>query len=291
MKRYINKIMLIAAAGLVLFSSCTKDETKVEFLGGTDPVLISSVASGDTIPLPVTDTTSVAVIFNWTNPNYQFSNGISSMNVTYYIQVDTMGADFTSPKMQTVAINSTLYKAFTVSEFNSLLGNGLQLSFGQPHNIQVRVQSFIQPFTSASPVTGSLYSEVFNYVVTPFAPPPKVTPPPAGTLFIVGSAMAVSGWNNPIAPSSQVPLQQFTQISPTDYQITVPIIGGGSYKLIQDNDGSWTVQWGIAVKNDPTEVMGGSFKSNGNDILAPAASGTYLIDVNFQTGIFTLTLQ
>ena len=114
--------MGIAAAGLVLFSSCQKDEAKVYFIGGTAPVLTSSVPDGDTIPLPVTDTTSVAVVYNWTNPDYQFSNGVSSMNVTYYLQVDTSGANFTSPNMQTVAINSDLKKVFTVSQFNAILG-------------------------------------------------------------------------------------------------------------------------------------------------------------------------
>src|SRR5579863_3539978 len=137
MKRYLNKIMLTAAIGLLIFSACKKDEAKVYYEGGTAPVLTSTAV--DTIPLPVTDTTALAVTFNWTNPNYQFSNGISSQNVTYYLQFDTVGANFTSPNMQTVSINSDLSQSFTVAGLNALLGNGLQLSFGQPHNIQVRV--------------------------------------------------------------------------------------------------------------------------------------------------------
>jgi hypothetical protein len=288
MKRYLNKIMLTAASGLLLFSACKKDEAKVYYEGGTPPVLTSTAV--DTIPLPVTDTTAFAVTFSWTNPNYQFSNGISSMNVTYYLQVDTVGANFTSPNMQTVAINSALSQTFSVSAFNALLGNGLQLSFGQPHNIQVRVESFLQPFTSSTAVAAPLYSTALNYVVTPYAPPPKVAPPKSGTLFIVGSAIAVSGWNNPISPATQVPIQQFTQVSPTEYKITVPIVGSGEYKLIAV-DGSWTDQWSVATNDDPTELLGGPFVYNGNNTLAPAASGTYLIDVNFQTGMFSLTLQ
>ncbi|HEY4964838.1 MAG TPA: SusE domain-containing protein [Puia sp.] len=290
MKRLFNNIMLMAASGIVLLSACQKDETKVVFLGGTNPVLTSSIPDGDTIPLPVTDTTSLAVVYKWTNPNYQFSNGVSSMNVTYYLQVDTVGANFSSPNMQTVAINSDLQKVFTVSSFNSLLGNGLQLSFGQPHNIEVRVQSFIQPFTSASPVAGTLNSETHKYIVTPFAPPPKVNPPSYGTLYIVGSAIAVSGWNNPISPASQVPVQQFAQISPTEFKLTVPIVGGGEYKFIGVN-GSWGDQWSVAVNDDPNAINGGPFVFNGANTKAPAASGNYVIDVNFQTGQFTVTPQ
>src|SRR5450432_237735 len=288
MKRYFNKIMLITASGLLLLASCKKDEAKVYYQGGTAPVLTSTAS--DSIPLPVTDTTALAVTFNWTNPNYEFSNGVNSMDLTYYLQVDTVGANFSSPKMQTVAINSALSQTFTVSAFNALLGNGLQLTFGQPHLIQVRIQSFIQPFTSSTPVAAPLFSSSLNYKVTPFAPPPKVAPPKSGTLFIVGSALAVSGWNNPISPSSQVPVQQFTQISPTEFKITVPIVGGGEYKLIADN-GSWTDQWSVAVNDDPTAINGGPFVYNGANVLAPAVSGNYVIDVNFQTGTFSVTPQ
>ena len=286
MKRYLNKIMLTAATGLLVFSACKKDEAKVYYEGGTAPVLTSTAV--DTIQLPVTDTTAFAVTFNWTNPNYQFSNGISSMNVTYYLQFDTVGANFTSPNMQTVSINSDLSQTFSVSALNALVGNGLQLSFGQPHNVQVRVESFLQPFTSATAVAAPLYSNTMNYVMTPFAPPPKVAPPKSGTLFIVGSAIAVSGWNNPISPVTQVPIQQFTEISPTEFKISVPLVGSGEYKLIAVN-GSWTDQWSVATNDDPAAINGGPFVYNGNNCLAPAASGTYIIDVNFQTGMFTVT--
>jgi starch-binding outer membrane protein SusE/F len=288
MKRYLNKIMLTAAAGIFLFSSCKKDEAKVFYTGGTAPVLTSTAV--DSIPLPVTDTTAFAVTFSWTNPNYQFSNGVSSMNVTYYLQVDTVGANFTSPNMQTVAINSALSQTFSVSAFNAILGNGLQLSFGQQHNIQVRVESFLQPFTSATASAAPLFSAPVNYLVTPYAPPPKVAPPKSGTLYIVGSAIPVGQWTNPITPASQVPIQQFTAISPTEFKITVPIIGGGEYKLIAVN-GSWTDQWSVAVNDDPSAINGGPFVYNGANVLAPAASGNYIIDVNFQTGLFSVTPQ
>jgi starch-binding outer membrane protein SusE/F len=288
MKRYLNKIMLTAAAGMLFFSACKKDEAKVYYTGGTAPVLTSTAV--DTIQLPVTDTTAFAVTFSWTNPNYQFSNGISSLNVTYYLQVDTVGANFTSPNMQTIAINSALSQTFSVSAFNAILGNGLQLSFGQPHNIEVRVESFLQPFTSATANAAPLFSTPIPFVVTPYAPPPKVAPPKSGTLFIVGSAIPVGQWSNPITPASQVPIQQFTTISPTEFKITVPIIGGGEYKLISVN-GSWTDQWSVATNDDPTAINGGPFVYNGANVLAPAASGNYIIDVNFQTGLFTVTAQ
>ncbi len=106
------------------------------------------------------------------------------------------------------------------------------------------------------------------------------------TLFIVGSATH-GGWTNPI-PAVDSALQQFTQISPTEYKITLTLIGGGSYKLITLN-GSWATNYGIGIANDPNMTSGGTLVSNGNDILAPAASGTYVIDVNFASNKFIVT--
>ena len=106
------------------------------------------------------------------------------------------------------------------------------------------------------------------------------------TLFIVGAATA-GGWANPI-PAIDSAAQQFTQISPTEYKITVDLIGGKEYKFIPLN-GSWTVSYGISIQDDPKEINGGAFIINGNNILAPAASGSYIIDVNFATNTFTVT--
>ncbi len=107
----------------------------------------------------------------------------------------------------------------------------------------------------------------------------------SNTLFIVGSATA-GGWSNPI-PAADSAAQQFTQISPTEYKITVDLIGGNEYKFIPQY-GSWTLSYGIAVKDDPTEINGGAFVANGQNILAPALSGSYIINVNFATNTFTV---
>jgi hypothetical protein len=280
--------LVAGSAGLLMLASCKKDEQKVSFNGGTAPILTASVS--DSIPLHPQDSTQTAVTFNWTNPNYSFSDGISSLNVTYYLQIDTAGANFSSSNMQTVAFTSVLGTSFTVTAFNALLGNGMLLAFGQPHQIQVRIKSFLAPYTSSTPAAAPLYSSVLSYTVVPYAPPPKLAPPKSGSLYIVGSAVAVSGWNNPISPASQVPIQQFTAMSSTDFKLTIPLVGGGEYKLIAV-DGSWTDQWSVATADDPTEVNGGPFVYNGANALAPATSATYDIDVNFQTGLFSVKLH
>ncbi len=52
-------------------------------------------------------------------------------------------------------------------------------------------------------------------------------------------------------------------------------------------NGSWGEQWSVASAD--TYPNGGPFVYNGANSIAPASSGTYTIDVNFQTGKFTVT--
>jgi len=278
MKKYLNKLLVSVGVGLLLLSSCTKQETQVYYAGGTAPVLSASLS--DTIPLIPVDSLNTAITFTYTNPNYIFSNGISSQNVTYSIQVDTVGSNFSNPALQTLTGDLSLSTTITVKDLNKLVAGKLGLAFGQNHKIQVRL------ITSLGTNQAKLISNSLSFDVTPYAPPPLITPPTTGTLFILGSAVA-GGWSNPIDPTN-LPLQQFTQVSNTEYKITIPLIGAGEYKLIAKS-GSWGEQWSVANTDDPTEIYGGSFISNGNNALAPPTSGTYDIDVNFQSGKFTIT--
>ena len=278
MKKYLNKLLVFAGVGLLLLSSCTKQETQIYFEGGSKPVLSANLT--DTIPLLPVDSSNTAITFTYTNPNYIFSNGISSQNVTYSIQVDTVGSNFSNPALQTVTGNLNLSTSITVKDLNKLVAGKLGLAFGQNHKIQVRL------ITSLGTNQAQLISNALTFVVTPYAPPPLITPPTTGTLYIVGSAVA-GGWSNPI-DATNLPLQQFTQVSNTEYKITIPLIGAGEYKLIAKS-GSWGEHWSVATSDDPSEIYGGSFIYNGQNALAPPTSATYDIYVNFQTGKFTIT--
>jgi hypothetical protein len=196
--------------------------------------------------------------------------------MSYQVEIDTTGAGFTSASKQTVSVTKDLSHSFLVAEFNGYLLNQLRLIPDVSHNIEIRVKSFL---TNNSAV---LYSNVVKYKVIPYSIPPVVTPPASGELYITGNAVA-SDWTNSPPPS-----QKFTKISATLYTITIPLIGGNSYTFLP-TFGSWNDKYSIAVKNDPTEVNGGDFQWQGNDILAPAASGNYKIEVDFQRGKFSVT--
>lgn len=272
--KYVSKLLFLAVL-LFVVASCEKDENRIYFEGGNAPILTSSVSGN--IPLAFANADKEAVRLSWTNPDYQFTTGVSSQDVSYLLEIDTTGANFTNPKRRTLAIRGDLSKTITQGELNDYLLNTLELKPEMAHAIEMRVTA------SLSGNAVPLVSNVMAFTVTPYSIPPKVAPPASGKLFIVGNATP-GGWDNPVP----VPAQEFTQISPTLYEITIPIIGGNSYLLLPVN-GSWDAKYGGTGGNNTNNVDGDDFKAGGGDLKAPAASGTYKIQVNFQTGKYTLT--
>ncbi len=282
MKKFILYVLFLAGAGSMLLTSCKKDYAKVYFNGGATPVLTSTAS--DSIPLPLSDTTGNAVTFSWTNPNYQYSDGGSSMNVTYYLQVDT-ASNFASPILQTIAISSSLSQTFTVSSLNALLSNQMLLATGVSHTIVVRIESFISAYTSGSAPVGTQYSSSLSFSVTPYAIPPAVAPPASGKLYITGSATP-DGWMAGGNPAS-VAGQEFTQVSATLYTITLPLTGGQQF-LAVPVAGDWTNKYATSASSPAT--TGGAFGYNAhNNFNGPLVSGTYTVTFNFQTGNYTIT--
>jgi len=276
----IFKFTFLSLLLSTLIWSCSKDENKIYFEGGTAPVI---TANKTTIALSFANASNEAVAFSWTNPNYQFTTGISSQNVSYVLEIDTTGANFTNPNKKALAISQDLNISISVGTFNDYLLNQLVLVPGKSHNLDIRIKSALT--NSSVPQ----YSNVLKYTVTPYAIPPKVVPPTAGTLWIVGSAVA-SGWSNPL-PAPYDVSQKFTKKSETLYELIVPLIGGSAngYKLIQ-TQGNWDTQYHAI---DGTVFSGGDFELKNSDpqFPAPAASGSYKITVDFQRGKYTVVAQ
>jgi hypothetical protein len=260
----------------IAIASCKKEETKDYLLNSTAPVLTSSFNAAN---LSFANSGNAALTLSWTNPNYQFSTGASSQDVSYLIEIDTTGSNFTNPGRQSISVTKDLGATFTGSQFNNYLLNEL-LAPAVPHNIEIRITASLT--NSAAP----LISNVIKLTATPYAIPPAVAPPTTGDLYLVGSATA-DGWNNPVP----VPTQQFTQVSPTLYTITIPLIGGQEYLLLPLN-GDWTHKYAVPDKTVAGLSNGGDFGFDKSDnIPGPATSGTYKITVNFQTGKFSVTQQ
>jgi starch-binding outer membrane protein SusE/F len=273
----------IFTAAIIL--SCKKDENKVYFEGGTPPLL--SASSVAPMVLLIANKDNPAITFTWTNPNYKFNTGVSSQNVTYILQVDTTGANFTNPKMQERSISNDLSVALTVKELNTFLTK-LELAAGVSHNIEFRVKSTL--------VNGSvpLYSNVLkisinNYLDFVVEPPGTVAQQYLdGNLWIVGDAVA-SGWSNPL-PSPYDVSQKFSRVAgPSDvlhYQATITFNATGGYKLIQ-TQGVWSTQYHAL---DGTAKLSGDFEKKDSDPQFPSpGAGNYKVEFNFQTGTYKLT--
>lgn len=259
------------SAGLLV--SCKKDENKVYFEGGTNPVL--AVSSAANLFLDSTKKNTIALTFNWSNPNYRFNTGVSSQNVNYILQVDTTGSNFTNPNIQETSIASDLSIAFTVKQVNTFL-NKLLLQRDVPHNIEFRVKSTING-------TVPLYSNVIKIVITPYLDV-AVPLPPTGDLYITGDGTP-SGWtNNP--PTAQ----KCTQLSLTEYTITMSFTSGKYYKFLSTLT-QWQPQYGGKDANggDFSANMGGG--SDPDAIPTPAVAGNYKVTLNFVTGKYTVVKQ
>ena len=270
-----NKIALLSL--LIALFSCTKKENKIFFEGGTAPVL--SASKTGTAALSFANKDQEAIKLSWTNPDYKFTTGTSSQNVSYQIEIDTTGSNFTNPGKKVLSVGNNLSLSLSQNELNDYLLNQLQLVSGMPHNIELRVKSTLINETVP------LFSNVLKFTVTPCAIPPKVEPPVNGTLWITGDA-APSGWSNPLGAPHNVN-QKFTRISNTLYELTLSMPGGGAYKLIQQQ-GDWASQYHMLTGGT---WDGGDFeKKDANPAFpGPPVAGTYKITVDFQRGKFIVT--
>jgi len=279
----IFKLLFLSSLLATTIVSCKKDDVKDYFNGGTPPVLSvqTNTSSSSSVSLVYADAAKTALTLSWTNPNYQFTTGISSQDVQYTVEIDTAGSNFTNPNKKQIVVSKDLKLTILESELNDYLLNQLALQPSMPHSLEFRVTSGL------SGNTVPLTSNVAALIATPYTIPPKVAPPTAGTLWIVGSAVA-SGWSNPL-PSPYDNNQEFTKISNTLYELVVPLIPGGGYKLIQ-TQGVWGTQYHAL---DGTADLSGDFEQKDSDpqFPAPAVAGTYKISVDFQRGKYTLTKQ
>jgi hypothetical protein len=276
MKKIIQSLIYLSIA-MVFFASCEKDEARDTFVSGTNPVFTASVQ--DNIELNFNTENEKAVTFNWTNPNYYFASGVSSQNVAYTIEIDTAGANFNGKNKLSVSVSQDLTKTYTQKEFNILISD-LKLKTGSVAELEMRVMA------SLGNILTNRTSNKLTFEVVPYAPPPKVILPESNSLFIVGSATP-GGWDNPVP----VPSQQFTKISNTVYEISIPLKGGEKFIFLVNN-GDWGKKY--AVVDDSNNGLDVAldfayFTSGGKDIPGPAVSGNYKIRVDFQTGKYTIS--
>ncbi|MBC7936740.1 MAG: SusE domain-containing protein [Rhizobacter sp.] len=269
----IVKLLALLAVGTTLLYSCKKDENQVVFEGGTPPSLTAS-ANGPLV-FNIAQKNDPTVNFRWTNPDYKFNTGLSSQDVTYTLEIDTAGSNFSNAfRVQKAIANDQSYFP-TVGELNTLLLSAGWLE-DVPHNFEIRLKSSLA--NSAVP----LYSNVVKITITPYL---DVVYPVPADLYITGNATPASwqcGCNEADAPG-----QKFTKVSSSKFELSIELSANNSYLFLPDY-GSWSAKYGFTGDGNLNNVNGADFKPNGNDIKAPATTKVYKITVDFKTGKFSV---
>jgi len=280
MKKLLSYLL---PAFVILFFSCKKDENKIYYEGGTAPTLKAS-ATGPFV-LDSNKKNQPVIKFSWTNPDYKFTTGVSSQNVTYFLQVDTAGKNFSSPKMQEVSIANDMEVTYTVKEFNALVSR-LEVAENKAHRLEFRIKSTLG--SNSVP----MYSNVIPMTITPYLDV-AIPLPPTNELYLTGDA-TVGGWSNtPPAAQKLTPVaSSLTASGYTSFTITTNLASGKFYKFLS-TQGAWQPQYGGKEKNggDLGFNMGLPGQSDPDAIPTPDASGTYKITVNFRTGKYTVEKQ
>ena len=259
--------------GTVLFS-CKKDEQQNFFRGGKDLVLQSTPASGTFVFLRI-DNANPFATFSWTNPEYVFSTGVSSQNVTYTLEAKLAS----SPTwIATKTVSSALSKVFTVKEINDEVltpGTALNLDPGVAQNVQMRMRASL----ANAPETFT-YSNVFSFTLTPYSNDPD--------LWITGDATTSSWTNTPPLP------QKFTYNRATQKFTIIQAFVPGKYYKFLTTQGRWQPQWGLT---SGATASGGSIAGNPDTqsgdpdaIPTPGVAGNYRITVDIINRTFTTVL-
>ena len=268
-----KSIYFILGFAFLTLLSCDKDENRVTFKGGDAPVLTAS-STADLVLSKAQENFS-SLQFQWTNPNYKFSNGVNTQDVSYILQVDTTGSNFSNPKQVSLGFTNGISRSFTVKELNTTL-SGLELKDFVPHSFEFRVKATLS--NSSVP----LYSNVVKIKITTYL---DVVYPVPAKLFITGAATPKS-WMS--GGDAEVSSQKFTLINPYTFVLnSLEIIGGQEFLLVPVY-GNWDNKYGFTGDGAQNNVNGDTFKPGGNNFKAPPASKSYKITVNFKTGKYSI---
>ncbi|HPH17756.1 MAG TPA: SusE domain-containing protein [Haliscomenobacter sp.] len=272
MKTYLRFISIFFLAGLAL-NSCSKEEIDSVFKDGVAPTLSSSVNRVNLVPA---DSSRNVISFNWSDPNYQIDGEKTSHNVTYTLEIDSLGKNFAKP--QRITVTNALSNPINGKEFNRMLANLNIADSARNYSLAIRVKAALYlPSTE-------LISNTINLTVSPYSTEPVALYPVPDNLFLVGDA-TVGGWNNPVP----TPGQKFTKLDKFTFGGVFQLTGGNKYLFLPTN-GDWGHKYAVANAGAAGMREGGDFiVDSGQDIPAPLASGNYKIIVDFVKGKYTVT--
>lgn len=148
------------------------------------------------------------------------------------------------------------------------------------------VFGFNKPGNFPGPATDGMYKIIVDFQTGKFSVTPYSNNSLPSNLYIVGDATS-GGWGNPVP----VPGQQFSRINSSEWEITLPLVGGKQYLFLPVN-GDWSHKYSVADNTLSGLAGGGEFGYDlPQNFPGPATDGTYKIKVNFATSRFTTIKQ
>ncbi len=269
-----TKTYLLFALMLLGVSACDKEGDKVKFLGASSDIVLS-VSSASDLVLTQPQASFSSLQFQWTNPTFKFSNGENTQDITYTLQIDKDGGDFTGSKVGSIEYKSALAVTFNVRSLNTALA-AVELPDGPLNSFQFRIKASLT--NGPAPV----YSNVIKMKIATYL---DVVYPVPANLFMIGNATP-AGWTNTVPALD--PSQRFTKVNPSTFQINSIALTGGAYYLLLPVAGSWANKYAFPGDKDKNNVLGDAFKpDDGQDFLAPS-TGNYKVTVNFKTAKVSL---
>lgn len=238
-KMIMKKIFIImVAAAIAFFSACKKTPLATVTANITAPVL-TNPADGSSVDVTVADSSQILTI-NWATPDY----GVSAV-VSYFIQVDSLGSNFT--KNYTLAsLTSTNSFSLSYNNFSAKLMNGLSLAPNALSTVEIRVASAIYG-------KDTVYSKPVKVALTTLA---------VNQLWLPGS---YEGYNPAAAPT-------IPSVTQTTYEGYVFFSAAGNFKFTSAPDYSH-INYG--------DGGNGTLTTNGNaGGIAYSPAGVYLLDAD-----------
>jgi starch-binding outer membrane protein SusE/F len=270
---------MIALAGIVIFNSCKKEGYEPVLEKSSGPV-ISSPANNATYVLQEDQKNEPFESFTWSAADYNINAGRNweLMNsdklgdITYTVQLDTEGDNFSSPITLT-ATTSTSF-SMTVGELNGKLLT-MGLATGTAHNLVLRVIGDV----SITSVLDNVISETVKFTVTPFEA--AIVFP---SIYLLGDATA-PGWDN----ANALPMFAFSE---TQFAIVANLAGEGKFlKFIKDL-GAWAPQWGTdggTSESGPLVFRPTEAEPDPAAIPAPVEVGDYRIFADIGALTYSIT--
>jgi hypothetical protein len=263
MKKILKPILALTLLG-ALITSCT-DESDLLIVAAKGEYAILTPTTGDAVELSAATPSNPGLSLSWAKADY----GVTPTVITYVVEIDKTGDNFDTP----VVLTSSTDLFATV---NSEMLNGAALSIGlnpfEQGSMDIRIAASV-----GTPASDIKYSNVINYLVTPYS-----TDLPR--LFVTGNFLSNSGYGDNWTPANGVPIAS-AGFGQTNYEGFVYINEASYAFLFLPTNSSFDNKYG----DDGS--FSGTLAANGSDITGTTTANNRYFYVKANTTTNTYSLQ